>query len=178
MAKLSQEELNQIRKLESKVNHIQNKFSTLADKKKYIEKKLIDANKKEINYLNDQIKNVKRFMTGSTANDIKKTIGEYENTKDLVMKNYYEKLSKVRGSFFRAEKNLGKMQSSLLSRIKDLKNPDLLKKAFQAFKKIPYKKTAGAGTALAGAAVAATTYRRYKNLERQRNIRLKKEENK
>jgi len=172
MAKLSKEELDQIKKLEKNLYNIRSKYGTIGDRLKYVEKQLFDAKEKEIKYLDDQIKQAKTFITGSTAKDINKKIAEYEKTQAEVIAKYHEKLGKVRAKFMEYTERLQKAHTNTLGKIKKLEKPDLLKKASQSFKKIPYKKTA-AGVAIgAGALLAAATLKRYRNLEKQRKERI------
>ena len=48
MAKLSKEELDQIKKLEKNLYNIRSKYGTIGDRLKYVEKQLFDAKEKEI----------------------------------------------------------------------------------------------------------------------------------
>lgn len=172
MAQLSKEELDQIKKLEQKLTRIQNKFGSLKNKQEFRLKLIKDSYEKKIKELNKKIIDIKKYLTGSTEKSINARIAEYEKEM-LEAKNAHDKAAgKINGGFHRAKQNLGRMQQRTLDKINKLKNPNLLNKAKEEFKKIPNKKIK-AGIAIGtGAALAAATLARYKHLEKQRKERL------
>ncbi len=177
MAKLSKEELDQIKKLEQKINKIQNKFASLKIKQENRLRKIKDSYFSKIKEIDEKIKNAERYRVKGNpkANaNLDAFIAKLNQSKREASIAFEELEGKVKAGFFRATKNLARMQQDSLNKIKNIKNPDLLKKAYKAFQKIPYKKTAAGVTVGAGALVAATALKRYSNLEKQRAARLKK----
>jgi len=61
MAKLSKEELDQIKKLEQKINKIQNKFASLKIKQENRLRKIKDSYFSKIKEIDEKIKNAERY---------------------------------------------------------------------------------------------------------------------